>query len=328
MFTAALSLTLFSFFFSSPCFADELTFKDLMTPANQVAASFNHSLETPELISDLGASPTSTIVGTFEAGCTETSWFSPSATKYYVSSASTRRYYSNNTVVIDHTEYQSRTKDCIPGKASLFARFATTGTVTYKGASKLDPTVRLVTFTFKHSSVLIPKSSEGSALASVMNKQCPCGGIWTVGKQRDLDDEDCPTPAASAVVFCHFISGSPQYGVYKWVTPGTVYRVGGLSFDQNVGWSNPVSSLNRNLLPEGGNTNPEACQYFEWDSCRDGVQTAAKYCYSCQGLECDGCIYRSLPETDQEDGWTECCPCLWYYADQKPGALDFLKTKC
>jgi hypothetical protein len=87
-------------------------------------------------------------------------------------------------------------------------------------------------------------------------------------------------------------------------------------FDSRDGWTENVASVPRHLVPSGGAHDPEDCNYVRWSECGTGIREAATYCKGCDGLECDGCVYRELPENVDDHAFTDCCPCNYYYAQR------------
>ena len=63
---------------------------------------------------------------------------------------------------------------------------------------------------------------------------------------------------------------------------------------------------------------PIAIATNRWPKCQQGVQDAATICDSCTSqLECEQCVFRELPPImGREYEWTECCPCVMWYANK------------
>eukprot|EP00054_Salpingoeca_dolichothecata_P003344 m.26507 g.26507 ORF g.26507 m.26507 type:complete len:302 (+) comp13776_c0_seq1:135-1040(+) len=264
--------------------------------------------------------------GAFVADCAKASWFLPGTTSQ-VTSAKTLKYNDDNTFEVDYTEYLG-SDNCVPGESTPFAKYTQKGTVKFLGANKVITGTTKCSWTMTESTWLFPsdESSRTKALLNLMNTQCPCGGTWTTGVTRTIKAGQCEVKS-DAFYLCLLVAGEEGYGSYKWTDDThTTYVSSPIYFDQNKGWTTKPTSVVRHLLPQGGDTNPEDCDYVRWATYGTDVQDMTRVCRSCTSLECLGCVYRLLPESKDPNAYDEVCPCLWYYGEEY-GAT-FLKIPC
>lgn len=76
------------------------------------------------------------------------------------------------------------------------------------------------------------------------------------------------------------------------------------------------SSPPREQVPESGAHNE--CDYLQWSGCSDAVTDAQVFCDTCDGLECEGCLYRHMVDkTTHKNDYAKCCGCMWYYGTKQ-----------
>ncbi|EDQ84208.1 uncharacterized protein MONBRDRAFT_34790 [Monosiga brevicollis MX1] len=294
------------------------------------------------------------LLGTFVADCEENnSWFAPDDVKaknLNVSSAQTLRYYYNSTFVSDWTEYLAASDPtCRPDYTDVFAKYTFSGTFANKGTSSVNSSLQLAEWDHDVSSWLFP-ATDGSLvnyILQVLNQECRCGSDWVAGQQRTIDaDKDCtPAEIAQTDVFylCHIVLGHVGYGTYTWANEDT-YLSSYIGFDKTEAWAQDVASLERHKLPcespallqrtdnvsaahgdfahgpiAGGNHDAGDCDYVRFSECGAGINDAISHCKGCDGLECDGCLYRELPEDVDATDFSDCCPCFYFYGISNRG---------
>jgi len=60
------------------------------------------------------------------------------------------------------------------------------------------------------------------------------------------------------------------------------------------------------------------CTYLQWSDCSGPVTEAKNYCDTCDGLECEGCLYRHMVhKSTSKNDYGQCCGCLWYYGKKQ-----------
>eukprot|EP00049_Salpingoeca_infusionum_P004719 m.82803 g.82803 ORF g.82803 m.82803 type:complete len:358 (+) comp12701_c0_seq1:92-1165(+) len=264
------------------------------------------------------------IFGTYAAGCQEETWFDRTADKYYnISSMKTLRYKDDNTFEADYTEYLYVTQEhkCHPSETDVFAKYKMQGTISYHGISAIDKTAMLAAWQVSQSQWLFPQkgSTTTRAILSILNSQCACGGEWVAGTWRTIvPSTQCTAEEINKpnkFYLCDLIVGTESYGVYTWADAHT-YISSYMLFDKTTAWSQKPTSTPRHELIETGNQDPTDCDYVRWSMCGASVRTGADACDTCDGLECSGCLYEVLPEVKDPSAYGDCCPCIWFYAEQ------------
>lgn len=263
------------------------------------------------------------LLGLFSSDCQPISWFDPGATN--VSMASTLRYLNNGSYEVDVTEYVGETgaDKCSPLLTDTYAKYQIRGIFSGKGPNKVDKTLVNGQWDHNWSRWLFPSTPAGrqvGAVLALMNQQCPCGGTWQQGVWRTVDsDTDCSAAEKAKTdlfYLCQVVVGNIGYGTYKWLDANS-YVSSAIAFDKNDGWNNKPTSFVRHKLEETGVHDPADCDYIRWSACGLSLTDAGTNCDTCDGLECDGCLYRELVDISiDKNAWVDCCPCLWYYGQR------------
>jgi len=263
------------------------------------------------------------LIGTFAPPCQEESWFDPEASsKFNVSAVKTLKYNYNGSFEIDWTEYTAESSEhaCNPSKTEVMAKMHVKGTLenhgqTAQGNIKGEWVHEWSRWIFPKN----PVSSQVYKILKVMNDECPCGGRWVPGHERIVDaDKDCTAEERNKnaqFYLCQLVVGKPGYGLYRWLT-STSYTSSAIRFDSNEGWNGVPTSPPRQQVPETGAHNE--CNYLQWSDCSNPVTEAKDFCDTCDGLECEGCLYRHMVDKkSRKNDYAQCCGCMWYYGTKQ-----------
>lgn len=241
----------------------------------------------------------------------------------------TAEYGTNGQVQNDVTIYV-QDYECKPNASETLAKFEYTSKVTYSGTSRA-PSNRggtLVEYEIQQGTYQFnfPKSIDNPSqqFFADLNDECSCGHNWTPNSKRtinpkqDCHERDHVKESNNTGDLCNFVVGNTQYLTLKWLDGNHV--VSSLEeWDSREGWTAPFNmTYVWSYLPITGNTNPEICDYILWPKCQQGVTDAANICDTCTSqLECEQCVFRELPpDMGREYEWTECCPCVMFYANK------------
>lgn len=236
-----------------------------------------------------------------------------------VSRFDTRHYAEDFTYELDRTFYLGNA-DCVPNISSIFYKMQIRGVVTYHGPNVLIPNASRAQMQFLEGEYYFANNIYGQAIVNDLNTNCLCGQ-WSVATWRSINASvDCQPAPPSSGELCHIMSGASDYYSYQWIDP-THYITSVDDFSQVEGWTNAlVPSYVREKIPESGFNDPDDCDYVHWYTCGEGIRNAQVNCAGCQGLECDGCLFREInpvwdPFSD-DNNWQYCCPCIFLFAQE------------
>ena len=277
------------------------------------------------------------LLGFYAMPCHKVSTAGPN-NKDAVSMVQTRHYYQNYTYEIDTTYYVGD-PECKPVKSDVYYKTWMTGKLQVAGPNKLVKGATRASLDWSGGKYLVAKQSrDAKYLTQALNKYCPCGGTWAPGVQRAIGEKSCTTYNSfnpNAPRLCNIVAGLVDYFNYEQVPDCEHYITSRDCFtDANTCWNNPVTGgWVRQRINQGGDYWPEDCDYTKWAKCGSGIKDAAKTCDTCEGLECDGCLFRELnpnwdpskPNLDVDD-WSSCCPCMYQYAQKYN--LPWMHPKC
>jgi len=247
-----------------------------------------------------------------------------------VSSLVTTKYFNNGSFVSSHVEYLAKTEaqGCNPALTDDFAWYFIRGTFKPTGKNKVHPNLFNGEWDHESSTWLFPNNAVGRSTKYILdelNAGCSCGGKWAEGVERTVDaKKDCTEAERTQknpFYLCAVVIGLPGYSVYEYVNEdnNNAYRAGPIRFDPVEGYNEKPISTVRNQIIEGGNKNPQNCDYELYGKCGVAVDVAVRACNGCQDIECDGCIFTEIDDLTRlpEDvGLKECCPCIWNYAER------------
>eukprot|EP00041_Stephanoeca_diplocostata_P036604 m.1342099 g.1342099 ORF g.1342099 m.1342099 type:complete len:210 (-) comp24898_c1_seq9:3771-4400(-) len=169
------------------------------------------------------------------------------------------------------------------------------------------------------------------------------------GKWINVSAKNCGT-ITSTWYLCQMLRGDVTYGMIEWTPHCTGYQ-SSPALTTKDGWTYPVTSRVRTLLPQSGVTSVDDCGFELWNAhsqlCQGlllrGSPTtatgAAPYCEGCIGIECSGCVWRYLQEfqglsalwlhnATTAELWTTCCPCSWAVAESTVGGYGYMALPC
>lgn len=295
-----------------------------MMPSMQEMLAKRGAPSRPTAGVGVGALP-QRLIGTFAPPCAEESWFDPEASsKFNVSAVKTLKYAYNGSFEVDWTEYtaESTEASCNPSRTEVMAKMHVKGTLDSHGSTTAGDIKGEWTHTW--SRWIFPKNAVGgqvNMILKVMNDECACGGRWVAGVERIVDaKKDCTKEeqrpkGVNSFYLCNLVTGQPGYGLYRWLSP-TSYTSSAIRFDSNVGWNGKATSPPREQVPETGVHT--GCDYIKWSDCSEPVTDTKDFCDTCDGLECEGCIYRHMVDKkSHKNDFGECCSCLWYYGSKR-----------